>query len=240
MRPSQIRNLVVLVVLVAFLDWASSTAADFVIEYNWWKEIGQVNTWVSMLWYSIAPAAVGVGDGLRRALGGSCARSALRRDSSPGPPPVFPLGSRGLAVVAIVFASTSIDYWTRDALFRLPRAYCACRCLERSGFFARPAVLSFRFAFLFGSTRVSVRAGDSVRPCVLGDGARLAIVRTVPFWRLFERAETERLTLGQTSCDCREPRAPALFASSRSSCFLVLLPGFISATMSFCSTLTRS
>src|SRR6267142_2980546 len=59
MRPSQIRNLVVLIVLAILALWASSTAADFVIEYNWWKEIGQVNTWVGMLWYSIAPAAAG-------------------------------------------------------------------------------------------------------------------------------------------------------------------------------------
>ena len=59
MRPSQIRNLVVLAVLVVLALWASSTGADFVIEYNWWKEIGQVNTWVGMLWYSIAPAAAG-------------------------------------------------------------------------------------------------------------------------------------------------------------------------------------
>ena len=59
MRPSQIRNLIVLAVLVVLALWASSTAADFVIEYNWWKEVGQVNTWVGMLWYSIAPAAAG-------------------------------------------------------------------------------------------------------------------------------------------------------------------------------------
>src|SRR3984893_12983911 len=59
MRPSQIRNLIVLIVLAILALWASSMAADFVIEYNWWKEIGQVNTWVGMLWYSIAPAAAG-------------------------------------------------------------------------------------------------------------------------------------------------------------------------------------
>ena len=59
MRPSQIRNLIVVAVLAIVALWASSTAADFVIEYNWWKEIGQVSTWAGMLWYSIAPAAAG-------------------------------------------------------------------------------------------------------------------------------------------------------------------------------------
>src|ERR1700682_2318341 len=112
MRPSQIRNLIVLVVLVVLALWASSTAADFVIEYNWWKEIGQVNTWVGMLWYSIAPATAGslvafLALWVAHARGLHFA-GILRRDHR--------LYSRlipvGLAVVAIVFASSSIDYWT--------------------------------------------------------------------------------------------------------------------------------
>ena len=112
MRPSQIRNLIVLAVLVVLALWASSTAADFVIEYNWWKEIGQVNTWVGMLWYSIAPAAAGslvafLALWVAHARGLHFA-GILPRDHR--------LYSRlipvGLAVVAIVFASSSIDYWT--------------------------------------------------------------------------------------------------------------------------------
>src|ERR1035438_4905525 len=59
MRPSHIRVVIFLLLLVAFATWAIPTAANFIIEYNWWKEVKQVNTWVSMLWYSIAPAAVG-------------------------------------------------------------------------------------------------------------------------------------------------------------------------------------
>src|SRR5258706_11380523 len=59
MRPSQIAKLVVLMFLFWILAWAASTAANFIIEYNWWKEVGQVDTWVGMLWYSIAPAAAG-------------------------------------------------------------------------------------------------------------------------------------------------------------------------------------
>src|ERR1700674_5118336 len=59
MRPSQIGKLIVLSFLVGIIAWAATTAANFIIEYNWWKEIGQVDTWVGMLWYSIAPAAAG-------------------------------------------------------------------------------------------------------------------------------------------------------------------------------------
>ena len=112
MRPSQIRNLIVLVIAAILALWASSTAADFVIEYNWWKEIGQVNTWVGMLWYSIAPAAAGsliafVALWVAHARGLHFA-GILSRDHR--------LYSRliplALAVLAIVFASNVIDYWT--------------------------------------------------------------------------------------------------------------------------------
>src|ERR1700675_761976 len=59
MRPSQIAKLIVSMFLFGILAWAASTAANFIIEYNWWKEVGQVDTWIGMLWYSIAPAAAG-------------------------------------------------------------------------------------------------------------------------------------------------------------------------------------
>src|SRR4029434_9329450 len=60
MRPSQIRSLILLLILLAFiLLGLTSTIANFIIEYNWWKEVGQVETWISMLWYSIAPSVAG-------------------------------------------------------------------------------------------------------------------------------------------------------------------------------------
>ena len=60
MRPSQIRRLILLLILLAFiLLGLASTIANFIIEYKWWKEVGQVETWSSMLWYSIAPSVAG-------------------------------------------------------------------------------------------------------------------------------------------------------------------------------------
>jgi uncharacterized protein len=113
MRPSRIRNLILLALLLALiLLGLTSTVANFIIEYNWWKEVGQVETWISMLWYSIAPSVAGAlvafialwvahTQGLHFA-------GVRRRD--------FRVYSRlvpvGLAVVAILFASASIDYWT--------------------------------------------------------------------------------------------------------------------------------
>ena len=59
MRNSLVRNLIVLAVLGMLAVWAVSSLSDFIIEYNWWKEVGQASTWISMLWYSIAPGAAG-------------------------------------------------------------------------------------------------------------------------------------------------------------------------------------
>ena len=109
MRPSQIRNLIVFSALFAFLLWASGTLSDFVIEYDWWKELGQVSTWAAMLWYSIAPAIAGSIVAFA-ALWVSHARGlqfagVRSRD--------YRLYSRlvpfGLALVAILFATATID-----------------------------------------------------------------------------------------------------------------------------------
>src|SRR5712692_607735 len=112
MRPSQIRNLILLALLLALILGLTSSLANFIIQYKWWKEVGQVGTWISMLWYSIAPAAAGalvafIALWVAHARGLHFA-GVRRRD--------FHLYSRlvsvGLAVVALLFASASIDYWT--------------------------------------------------------------------------------------------------------------------------------
>ena len=101
-----------LAVLLALSLWAITIAANFIIEYNWWKEVGQVGTWISMLWYSIAPFAAGalvafIALWMAHARGLHFA-GIRRRD--------FRLYSRlitvGLAIAAVLFALASIDYWT--------------------------------------------------------------------------------------------------------------------------------
>ncbi len=112
MHPSKIRNLLMLAVLLALSLWAITTAANFIIEYNWWKEVGQVRAWISMLWYSIAPFVAGalvafIALWMTHARGLRFAGIRSRN---------FRLYSRliavGLAIVAMLFASASLDYWT--------------------------------------------------------------------------------------------------------------------------------
>jgi hypothetical protein len=57
MRPSEIRSLILLLILLAFILLGPvNTIANFIIEYNWWKEVGQVETWTSMLVAGVVPA----------------------------------------------------------------------------------------------------------------------------------------------------------------------------------------
>ena len=40
MGPSRIRIAITLLLLLMFVGWAIPMAANFIIEYNWWKEVG--------------------------------------------------------------------------------------------------------------------------------------------------------------------------------------------------------
>lgn len=192
MRPSQIRNLIVLVVLLVAALWASSTAADFIIEYNWWKEVGQVGTWASMLWYSIAPAAAGsilafVALWVAHARGLHFA-GIFSRDHR--------IYSRlvpvGLAIVAIIFATNSIDYWTVMRFFG-SRGLAAPADAWKDQVFSRglpfylfdlpfyAQVLSFVFvlailcALVFWATARGWQLADRFRYGLVDDGPRKTI-----------------------------------------------------------------
>jgi len=51
------RNVGKVALLIIFLVvlFGASTVAGYVIEYQWWQEMCQVETWLDMLWYGLAP-----------------------------------------------------------------------------------------------------------------------------------------------------------------------------------------
>ena len=51
---------VVLVGLFLLILIGARSVAGYIIEYNWWREMGQVPTWLSLLAYSLAPSAIAV------------------------------------------------------------------------------------------------------------------------------------------------------------------------------------
>jgi uncharacterized protein len=113
MHPSQARKLIIPALLLTLIfGWAIPTTANLVIDYNWWKEVGQVGTWIEMLWYSVAPVGVGTVVAFV-ALWVAHARglhfAGVRQRDFRWYSRLMPVG---LALVAIVFAQISIDYWT--------------------------------------------------------------------------------------------------------------------------------
>lgn len=57
MEPRHIRNFVIAALLLLLL-LGSRTIAAFLIEYQWWSEMGQVDTWFRMLMYRVLPSTV--------------------------------------------------------------------------------------------------------------------------------------------------------------------------------------
>jgi uncharacterized protein len=109
-RLYKLIGLTVLLLIVA--GWAIPTTATYLIEYNWWKEIGQVNTWVVMLWYSIAPVAAGTiaaAVALWTAHSRGLRFANVRQHDFPLYSWLMPVG---LTVLAMVAASASIDSGT--------------------------------------------------------------------------------------------------------------------------------
>jgi uncharacterized membrane protein (UPF0182 family) len=48
---------ITLMILLLVLLFGTRSVASYAIEFEWWKELGQFHTYMSMLWYSIAPEA---------------------------------------------------------------------------------------------------------------------------------------------------------------------------------------
>jgi len=55
-QPRALRITLLVVIVLAFIS--ARTIASVIIDYQWWKELGQVETWLSMYLYSVGPLAV--------------------------------------------------------------------------------------------------------------------------------------------------------------------------------------
>jgi len=127
-------------VLVAILLLSARAIASFFLEYQWWKELDQLPTWIDMLIYAASPVALGTLLGLAvlwaaHTRGARFAGVRLRRHRT--------YRRVALVVLALVswwVAATSVDTWAVVRFFggsRLPEEALAWR----DPIFAKP--LSF-------------------------------------------------------------------------------------------------
>ncbi len=108
MEPRQIRNIVIAALLFVLL-LGSRTIAEFLIEYQWWREMGQTDTWFRMLGFQVLPSL------FASVLAWFLLAWAYRRGMQFAgvPSSEYRLYSRlilaGLAVVSIAFIGSGVD-----------------------------------------------------------------------------------------------------------------------------------
>ncbi|MCL5746612.1 MAG: UPF0182 family protein, partial [Acidobacteria bacterium] len=107
--------LVIGVLVAVFLG--ARTAASYVIDYQWWKEMGQLPTWFSMLLYGLSPALAASVLAFvvlwwvhARAL--KSAGTGLRRS-----PLYAKVSTVALLLLGFLLASATIDSWTAIRFF---------------------------------------------------------------------------------------------------------------------------
>src|SRR5579872_5934079 len=101
-----------LVITLLVLLFGAGSIAGFVIEYQWWKEMGQVETWFDMLGYGLAPVTIATLLSfcvifLAHARGMKFAGVSLREN-----PGYAKLSALVALIVGYLIAASSFDNWT--------------------------------------------------------------------------------------------------------------------------------
>jgi uncharacterized protein len=106
------RLIITLIVVVIALLFAARTIASYVIDVEWWKELGQFDTWLSMLTYSFAPLAAATVLAFA-ALWIAHARALKFAGTSLGEHGLYgKISALGLLLLGYIIAAASIDNWT--------------------------------------------------------------------------------------------------------------------------------
>jgi len=128
---------ITIIALVIVILLGARSAASFSIEYQWWKELGQLDTWLAMLAYGFAPllAATLIAFGV---LWVAHARALKFAGTGLSGHPLYTwISSAGLLFLGYLIAAGSIETWTvvrylgargipseanawRDSVFHLP------------------------------------------------------------------------------------------------------------------------
>jgi uncharacterized membrane protein (UPF0182 family) len=131
---------ITLVVLLVLLLVGARSISSYLVEIEWWKELGQLKTWLSLLTYSVTPLVVATALAfvvlwLAHARALKFAGTAMREH------PIYArVSTLGLLVLGYLIAVSSVDTWTvvrfagarglapaatawRDAVFQKPLSF---------------------------------------------------------------------------------------------------------------------
>ena len=107
-RTARITLLVVLVLLLL----GARTIASTVIDYQWWKEVGQVQTWLNMYLYGVGPLAVATLVAFAALWVAHARALKFAGTGLTDHRPYAKISALGLLFVAFVVSSASLDTWT--------------------------------------------------------------------------------------------------------------------------------
>jgi uncharacterized membrane protein (UPF0182 family) len=111
-EPRSHATLITVVIVLLILLAGARSIASYAIDIEWWKELGQFNTWLSMLYYSVAPVAAATLLAFA-VLWLAHARALKFADTSLRAHPIyFRISTLALLVLAYLISAASIDTWT--------------------------------------------------------------------------------------------------------------------------------
>ena len=190
-----------------------ASVSSYAIDYQWWKEMGQLHTWFSMLLYSVIPATAATvlgfvifwiaharGSEARRHVG--CARIRCT-PSSP---------RSAIFLLALMVALAALDTWTVVRYFGGTRGATG-DFVARSGLRQSADVLSLRIALLFRPAGPGAGHRRDRGHHLLGDRSRLAASQ--------QRSRLERSARDQpepTRAWAARSKPVSCAASARCSC----------------------
>ncbi len=135
-------RLPVLIAAVVLVLLAARSAASWIIEYEWWKEVGQVPTWVAMLLYGTVPVAAATVIAFVF-LWIAHARALKSAGTGLSENPLYAkISTVVLFVISIMLAAATVDNWTVIRYFG-GREMAEAANAWRDPVFAKP--LSFYF-----------------------------------------------------------------------------------------------
>jgi uncharacterized membrane protein (UPF0182 family) len=110
-RGSPATRITIIVLLLLALFGARSISS-YIIEVEWWKELGQLNTWLSMLTYSIMPLAAATVLAFA-VLWIAHARALKFAGTGLGDHKIYArVSALGLLVLGYLISAASVDTWT--------------------------------------------------------------------------------------------------------------------------------
>jgi uncharacterized protein len=103
---------ITLITLALVLLVGARSIASYTIDFEWWKEMGQLNTWLSLLTYSVAPIILATLVAFA-ALWIAHARALKFAGTGLGDHPIYArVSALALLLVGYLIAASSIDTWT--------------------------------------------------------------------------------------------------------------------------------